>query len=757
MPRLSIQVQGVVQGVGFRPFVFRIAHLHGVSGWVRNRPDGVEIEVQGTRTALDEFVASLRRDHPAPARIERIAMNETTELGAEASFEIAASGSSAETRPSVPADLAICPECAREMDTPGERRHRYPFTNCTYCGPRYSIIEGLPYDRPRTSMKAFPLCADCLREYRDPFDRRFHAQPVACPVCGPHLRLMDGQGVLLAVREAALTGAVDALLSGGILALKGLGGYQLLTDATSIEAIARLRQRKRREEKPFAVMFETLDGIKRNCEVSDAEALLLRSPEAPVLLLKRRLDATVVASVAPHNPNLGAFLPYTPLHRLLLGAVDRPLVCTSGNLSEEPMAIEDADAFERLGGIADLFLIHDRPILRPVDDSVVRLDAHGPSVLRRARGYAPLAHPLPLDAPPILSLGAHQKNTIALLTRGQVVVSQHLGDLHSLQGAQLLERTVEDLLAFFDSRPELLACDLHPDYASTRLAERLAAQWNVPLVRVQHHHAHVAAVMAELGLPGPVLGLAWDGSGFGKDQTLWGGEALRVDGEGFLRIGHLRTFPLPGGDRAVKEPRRSAGGLLWELTGRTDPVDALYTAAELPLLHSMLERGLNTPRTSSIGRLFDAVSALTGARTVRGFEGQAAMELEFAAQRTTDPAAYPWQFQEGECLVADPALLVQDLLADLRHGVSLAIVAHRFHRALAELALSWARHTGLEDVVLCGGCFQNALLVRLVRERLLGEGFQVHVPVQFPANDGAISLGQAWVAAKRCSATSLIQ
>lgn len=747
MSRLGVQVRGVVQGVGFRPFVFRIAHVHGLTGWVRNRPDGVEIEVQGAPGDLDGFLVALERERPAPARIEEVASREIPELDGESSFEIVASGASADTRPSVPADLAICPECAREMDTPGERRYRYPFTNCTYCGPRYSIIEGLPYDRPRTSMKGFPLCPECLEEYRDPLDRRFHAQPVACPACGPQLRLTDALGAEKGVREAALTGAVEVLSGGGILALKGLGGFQLLADATSEAAVAGLRRRKRREEKPFAVMFPDLDALRLDCEVDEAEADLLGSPAAPILLLRRRPGA-VAASVAPGNPRLGAFLPYTPLHRLLLGEAGRPLVCTSGNLSEEPMAIDDADAFERLGAIADAFLVHDRPILRPVDDSVVRLDAHGPTLLRRARGYAPLAHGVPLDAPPVLALGAHQKNTIALLSRGQAVVSQHLGDLLSLQGAQLLERTVEDLLQFLDITPEILACDLHPDYASTRLAERLSARWGRHLARIQHHHAHVAAVMAELHLEGPVLGLAWDGSGFGPDHTIWGGEALRVDAGGFERLGHLRSFPLPGGEKAVKESRRSAGGLLWELTGTTGPVDALYTPSELPLLQAMLARGLNTPRTSSIGRLFDAVSALTGIHTKRGFEGQAAMALEYAAERTEDAEAYPWAFQGDGCLVADPAPMVEVLQRDLSQAAPVERVAHSFHRALADLALAWARHAALPDVVLCGGCFQNALLTRLVRERLAREGFRVHLPAAFPANDGAISLGQAWVAAK---------
>ena len=754
MQRLSIHVHGVVQGVGFRPFVFRIAHAHGVTGWVRNRPDGVEIEIQGDRASLDAFLVSLERERPAPSRIEGVEVSEIPGLDGEAAFEIHASGASADTRPSVPADLATCPECAREMDTPGERRFRYPFTNCTYCGPRYSIIEGLPYDRPRTSMKAFPLCPDCLREYKNPLDRRFHAQPVACPVCGPQLSLTDGAGKVLAVRGEALDLAAEALREGRVLALKGLGGFQLLADATSDEAVALLRLRKRREEKPFAVMFPDLSSLRAACRASAAEEGLLAAPEAPILLLRRLPGAFVADGVAPRNPRLGAFLPYTPLHRLLLGEAGRPLVCTSGNLSEEPMAIAEADAFERLGGIADLFLVHDRPVLRPVDDSVLRLDAHGPMLLRRARGYAPLAHRMARETPPILALGAHQKSTIALLNRGQVVVSQHLGDLNSLQGAQLLERTVLDMLAFFDARPELVACDLHPDYASTRLAERLSEQWRVPLVRVQHHHAHVAAVMGELGLAGPVLGLAWDGSGFGPDHTVWGGEALRVDGQECSRVGRLRTFPLPGGDKAVKEPRRSAAGLMWELQGDAGTAAAMFSDQELPMLQTMLARGLNTPRTSSLGRLFDAVAALAGVRSGRGFEGQAAMELEYAAEAAEDPQAYAWSFHGGPCLVADPALLVQAMLVDLRHKVDPTVVALRFHRALAELALAWARHAGLEDVALCGGCFQNALLTRLVRERLQAAGYRVHLPALFPPNDGAVSLGQAWVAAGRIPAST---
>ena len=742
MTRLQIHVDGVVQGVGFRPFIYRLAHERRLSGWVLNRPDGVELEVEGPEAAVQAFLGALEAERPAPARIRQVTVVEIPDQGT-AGFTIRASAESLETRPSVPADLAMCPDCARELATPGDRRHGYAFTNCTYCGPRFTIIEGLPYDRPRTSMKAFPLCPDCAREYGDPLDRRFHAQPVACPVCGPRLSLSGYEG------SEPLQEAARALLAGEVLALKGLGGYQLLVDATRPSALARLRERKRREDKPFAVMFPTLAALARACEVSPAEAALLAGPEAPILLLKRRADSEVAEGVAPRNPRLGAFLPYTPLHALLLAAVDRPLVCTSGNVSDEPMCYGDADARHRLGAIADRFLGHDRPILRPVDDSVLRLDPHGPTVLRRARGFAPLAHPVETGgAGPVLALGAHQKNTICLLARGQAVVSQHLGDLHTAEGAALLERTVEDFLTFFNVEPGRLACDLHPDYASTRLAERLAKAWGKPLVRVQHHAAHVAAGCAELALEGPVLGLAWDGTGLGGDGTLWGGEALVLDGPAWHRSAHLKPFPLPGGDQAVRQPCRSALGLLWEAFGprARDLAEGWFAPADLGVLTTMLARGLNCPRASSVGRLFDAVAAVLGLRTAAGFEGQAAKELEFAALASQAGGAYPWALA-GDPLVADPAPLLEALLADRRRGTPVEACARRFHQSLADLALAMARHAGHDRVLLTGGCFQNALLLSLVRETLTAGGFQPLSPRGFPPNDGAISLGQAYLAA----------
>lgn len=758
MPRLRIEVQGVVQGVGFRPTVYRLALAQGLSGSVWNHARGVTIEAQGGGTFLDEFLRGLREDLPLPVRVTGLSCMELPEEPGADGFRILASHEGGDIRPVVPPDLAVCAACAEETETPGGRRHRYPFTNCTYCGPRYSIIAGLPYDRPQTAMRAFPLCPACAREYGDPLDRRFHAQPIACPACGPRLTLRHPDGGALAEGEEALQGAAAALRAGQVVALKGLGGYQLLVDATSGEAVRRLRDRKRREEKPFAVMFPDMAALTAACEVSAEEGAWLTSPEAPILLLllRRRPEGPppgafppVTAAVAPGNPRLGAFLPYTPLHRLLVAEVKRPLICTSGNLSDEPMAFEDDEALRRLGNLADVFLAHDRPILRPVDDSVVRVDGDGPTLLRRARGFAPLAVPMfgREEAPTVLALGAHQKATVSLLHRGQLVMSQHLGDLTSLEGADLLARTVEDLLTFFGTRPDRIACDLHPDYASTRLAEKLAAAWNLPLVRVQHHHAHGAACAAEYGLKGPVTALTWDGTGLGSDGTLWGGEALRMEGPVFKRVGHLKSFPLPGGEVAIREPRRSACGLLWILRGAGAPPSGLASAFEGPdwdLLQAMLAKGLHSPVTSSIGRLFDAVAALVGLQARRGFEGQAAMAMEFAAgDRVESP--YPWDLKDG---IADPAPLVDAVLSDLAAGRDAAFIASRFHASLADLALSWARLGGLADVMLTGGCFQNALLTARVRARLEHAGFRVHRHRLFPPNDGGISLGQAAVAAR---------
>jgi hydrogenase maturation protein HypF len=695
--RFAIIVRGTVQGVGFRPFVYRAARDESLVGWVLNDSDAVRIEVQGERQAIARFLERLRNAAPPPVRIAGIETREirrVIEASGTAEFTIRTSHAAAAPAPTIPADLATCEACRAEIDDPGQRRYRYPFTNCTNCGPRWSIIERLPYDRPRTSMRTFEMCDDCRREYEDPADRRFHAQPIACPECGPRLKLLTAAGEVMATGDGALREAVAELQAGRILAVKGLGGFQLLADATRADAVARLRERKRRPEKPLAVMMPDLDCVREYCEISDREAEALMSPAAPILLLRRHVDppgnSSLSAGVAPDNPYLGVMLPYTPLHHLIAIGLPRPVVCTSGNVSEEPMAISTDEAVKRLGKIADCILTHDRPIVRPVDDSVARVSDDGLRVLRRARGYAPLPIRLHQAYPTVLAVGGHLKNTVAMNLGAEVVFSPHIGDLDNLLSVEVHRQAIEDLTAFFAVTPERVACDLHPDYASTRFAEQLAARWDVPLLRVQHHHAHVAACMAEHHLQGPVLGLSWDGTGYGTDGTVWGGEILLCSGPEFERVGHLRTFPLPGGDAAAREPRRAALGVLYELWGDDAQriAERWFTKAELRTLLAALRRPGLFPRTSSLGRLFDAVAALCGLPGPGGaengtgsgsrmpgacpifetgpgsgsrmpgnspifgsphrvsFEAQAAMALEFAVDETVQEA-YPLPLQTG--------------------------------------------------------------------------------------------------------------
>ena len=753
--RLAIRVQGVIQGVGFRPFVYNTARKWGLKGWVQNEADTVRIEVQGDGHALETFCDALRNAHPPQARIDSLEVSEAAcRQQASETFEIRASMADSSPRPVIPADLATCAECLEEIRSSHQRRYRYPFTNCTGCGPRWSIIEQLPYDRPRTSMASFRMCPDCQTEYRDPTDRRFHAQPIACPACGPRLQLLDSHGIEAALGDKALEQAAGAVISGQILAARGLGGFQLVVDATDGHAVARLRRRKRRPRKPFAIMLASLDEVRQRCEVSDQEARALSSHQAPILLLRRLVGEEalddVAEGVAPGNPYLGVMLPYTPLHHLLLAAVARPIVCTSGNLSEEPMAVTTEEATERLGPIADLFLVHDRPIVRPVDDSVARVTSEGLQLLRRARGFAPLPIDLGLEGPTVLAVGGHLKNTVALALGRQAIVSSHVGDLESALGVAVHEQAVRDLVDFFQVVPDVVACDLHPDYASTRHAERLAREWDVPLVRVQHHHAHTAACMAEHQLDGPVLGLAWDGTGYGTDGTVWGGEALECDGTDFRRVAHLRCFSLPGGDRAVREPRRSALGLLFEIfkDAAVELARDWFAKSELETLLVLLNRSLHSPRSSSMGRLFDAVAALCGLPARISFEGQAAMALEFAAD-AAEQEAYPLPLSDTAPAVADWEPLVRAVLSDRAAGEPVARTSARFHNALANLAVEVAQRWGGSQVALSGGCFQNALLAERTRERLLQSGFKVYTHLQVPPGDGGIALGQLLVAARR--------
>jgi hydrogenase maturation protein HypF len=752
--RVAIEIRGIVQGVGFRPFVYNAARAESLTGWVRNDVASVRIEAQGPSVHLSRFIKVLKEQYPPQARIDSFAVEDVAlaDFDNESSFSIASSsGGKASPHPIIPADLATCQAGLDEITDVGERRFRYPFTNCTNCGPRWSIIRDLPYDRPRTSMSDFHMCDTCLREYQDPTDRRFHAQPIACPACGPSLQWLAPDGKQLAVDDEALLAAVAAVTAGMIVAIKGLGGFQLVVDATDEQAVRRLRIRKHRPDKPLAVMVLDLNDARASCEISEEEASLLASHQAPIVLLRRKQKATsgtVAEAVAPGNPYLGTMLPYTPLHHVLLRDVARPIVCTSGNRSEEPMATSTEEAIARLGDIADMILTHDRPIVRPVDDSVARVIGGQPQVLRRARGYAPQPVTLLRRPPSTLAVGGHLKNTVALSVGPDVVISPHIGDLDDALSLDVHRRAITDLVEFFRVTPEIIVCDLHPDYASTIHAERLAEQWGVPLLRIQHHHAHVLSLMAENRLDEPVLGLAWDGTGYGLDGTVWGGEALLCDGAQFERVAHLRSFSLPGGDRAAREPRRSALGLLFEIKGPAcrELVQSMFTASELEMLLSAMENPRLFPRTSSMGRLFDAVAALAELSWRVSFEGQAAMELEFAA---VDQELPPYEIELTD---EQPAQwnwepMLDQMLNDLRGSQTRSVVATRFHESLALAAVQIAERCQCPRVGLTGGCFQNDQLRRRVHMRLSAAGFDVYTQYHVPPGDGGIALGQIWAAA----------
>ncbi len=754
--RLAITVEGVVQGVGFRPFIYNLATSLQLRGWVLNDTGIVRIEVEGPAGVIDRFLIAIRKDHPLQARLVRITVNSVkphaASEGPGTSFTIRDSESGSAPGPAIPADLATCEFCLAEITDSTRRRFRYPFTNCTNCGPRWSIITRLPYDRPDTSMSEFAMCQACRREYEDPTDRRFHAQPIACPQCGPRLQLINACAEELATGDDALRKAGDAVRSGQIVAVKGIGGFQLIVDATSQWAVQRLRLRKQRPDKPLAVMLTDIECAKRYCHISDLEAKALASYHAPILLLRRLAEPPdellIAPSVAPGNPNLGVMLPYSPLHQLLLEEIGRPIVCTSGNRSEEPMAIGTDDALRQLEGVADVFLTHDRSIIRPVDDSVGQIADGQVQLLRRARGYAPNRVRLRGEVPCILAVGGHLKNTVAISLGADVVMSAHIGDLDNVLGMDVHRHAVRDLLDFFQVTPEAIACDLHPDYRSTRHAEQMAEAFGRPLVRVQHHHAHILSAVAEHHLQGPVLGFAWDGTGYGPDATVWGGEVLWCEGAGFQRVAHLRPFPLPGGDRAAREPRRAALGLLYEMLGMqcVPLVKDWFSESELVLLLKAAARPKLFPRCTSMGRLFDGVAALCGLPIAISFEGQAAMALQFAVD-PEEQEAYNVDLSDSEPIVIDWQPLLRRVVSDRRDGCSIGRVAARFHHGLAKVALRLAQRLGCPQIVLSGGCFQNACLTQLVRSRLSEAGFDVYTQQQVPPGDGGIALGQVLGAA----------
>ncbi len=738
-------MRGVVQGVGFRPFVYRQATALGLAGWVGNTADGVTVEAEGEKARISALIEAIRLSPPAAARVVGVEASDVAPTG-EAAFAIRESVTRGARVAEVPADLATCAKCLAELFDSANRRYHYPFINCTQCGPRFSIIADMPYDRARTTMAGFAMCLECQAEYDEPSDRRFHAEPNACPACGPRIALWDGSGRPMDGQRDALGTAADAVRDGRLIAVKGIGGFHLVCDARNAAAVRELRLRKRREEKPFAVMFPSLAEAAASCRISAAEEALLISPERPIVLL-RRTGGPVAEAVAPGNPRLGVMLPYSPLHHLLMRELGFPVVATSGNLSDEPIVTDEREAISRLSGIADRFLVHDRPIVRPVEDSIVQVVGGRPQVLRRGRGYAPARIGVEGAAEGIVAVGGHLKATVALTKGDGVVVGAHVGDLDTAEARAAHAAALADLTRLYAVEPRLVARDLHPDYASSRAAGSLGA----PVVPVQHHLAHIVACVAEQAIEPPVLGVAWDGTGHGGDGTVWGGEFLLVEKAAWRRVGHFRHFRLPGGEAAVREPRRAALGLLFAAFGRDAfgmvdlaPV-AAFGEAERAVVARMLERGVNSPLTSSVGRLLDAFAALCGIRQVNAYEGQAASALEWAAGDREGGEAYPFPVAEDADgrLIVDWQPALERGLADLRAGKRTGVVSEALHNGLVSVIGAVAGAVGEPRVVLSGGCFQNARLSEGAVAVLRQGGFAPFWHERIPPNDGGIALGQA--------------
>lgn len=743
---LSIKITGIVQGVGFRPFVYHLAHELGLGGWVRNTSEGVEVEVEGNAEALNEFLCRLSSEPPPMAQIERV---EASPQGVKdyAGFVIKPSNPSVEGYQLISPDIATCPDCLAEIFDPSDRRYRYPFTNCTNCGPRFTVLEDLPYDRSRTTMRHFKMCPQCQEEYDDPSSRRFHAQPNACPLCGPRLQLVKASGEV--IPGDCLNEAAQLLREGRILAVKGLGGFLLACDATNEEVVRELRARKRRPGKPLALMVRDINEAERLCVISPEESSLLSSPQSPIVLLEMRQPCPVAPSVAPGLRYLGLMLPYTPLHHLLLHEVGLPLVMTSGNISEEPIISDNDEALKRLARIADFFLLHNRGIASRYDDSVAMVEDKGTCLLRRARGYAPHPVKLNFNSRPVLACGGQEKNAFCLSRDQFAFVSQHIGDIENPETLTHFEETVALYKRLFHLYPEVIACDKHPDYMVTHWARQQASE----VIAVQHHHAHVVSCAVDNNLEPPVIGVAFDGTGLGDDGNLWGGEFMVAHYSGFQRIFHLKYLPLPGAELAIKRPYRIAIGYLYALWGDNLPATDLppFDMAgplEAKVIKKQLDSGLNTPLSSSAGRLFDAISALIGLRGRIEYEAQAAIDLEvLASQMEDDEDSYAFEFGADTIRVGP---LLGQVVADLRGGIPKAKIALKFHNAMANLIADAcsriASSTGLDTVVLSGGCFQNRLLlrkgVRMLRER----GLKPFIHHQVPCNDGGICLGQAAIA-----------
>ena len=769
-----ISVHGIVQGVGFRPFVYRLAVKHNLKGYVYNTSEDVKIEVEGELEAIKQFQLDLGIEAPPLAHIEGIAITHHPPIGYK-NFEIRHSIAEEGKYQLISPDIATCQACLNELLNPSDRRYRYPFTNCTNCGPRFTIIEDIPYDRPETTMRYFQMCSQCQAEYENPLDRRFHAQPNACPKCGPKVELVDNQGKRVAGSDA-LASASQLLKRGKIVAVKGLGGFLLACDASNEAAVKTLRERKGRPSKPFAIMVNNVNEIKKHCYVSPEEEELLTCPQSPIVLMKWKAGSSVSREVAPNLEYLGVMLPYTPLHHILLKDTELSLVMTSGNLSEEPIAKDNNEALKRLSGIADYFLVHNRDIYSRYDDSVAIVERGTSQLVRRARSYAPYPIHLTFKCRQVLACGAEMKNTFCLTRDNYAFLGQHIGDMENMETLEHFDNTISLYKRLFRIKPEIIAYDLHPDYLSTKYAQELSKASNIKLIPVQHHHAHIASCVADNKLESSVIGVAFDGTGMGSDGHIWGGEFLVADYCSFDRVGHLEYLPLPGGDAAIKRPYRTAIGYVLSLLGK-DTLRAIIangakhprvafigevSEIEIGIIKRQIESGLNSPLTSSMGRLFDAVSALVNIRGEIDYEGQAAVELEMAAYAyhceehsdeaiSNDRESYPYRIIVDEGMrIVQLSDILSAIIENLEQGVSSGRISVRFHNTIARMTDEMCRliadETGINQVVLSGGVFQNRLLLRKTIKLLENSGFQVFSHRQVPCNDGGISLGQAVVA-----------
>lgn len=741
--RLKIIIRGAVQGVGFRPFVYRLATEMNLKGYVFNSSRGVFIEVEGSSETLKKFLLRLEKEKPPISIIQSLEFQILDVIGYK-EFEIRKSEKEEEITTLILPDIATCKDCLRELFDPDDRRYLYPFINCTNCGPRFTIIEMLPYDRPLTSMKNFKMCPDCEREYHNPEDRRFHAQPIACPECGPHIELWNENGHKISEKENCYPLVCELINSGKIIAIKGLGGFHLIVNAADDIAVKELRKRKHREEKPFALMFPDIETVKKICEVNELEERLLLSPESPIVLLRKKSSYELKISeyVAPDNPYLGIMLPYTPLHHIIMRFLGKPIIATSGNLSEEPICIEENEALNRLNGIADYFLVHNRPILRHCDDSIARIIHNREFIIRRARGYAPLPYLIDDElGDNLIAVGGHLKNTIALKKGNQVFISQYIGDLSTLESFNAFKRTLGDFQNLYETNEAKFVGDLHPDYISTKYLKDQSKDYKL----IQHHLSHIAACKLENGVKGEALGVSWDGTGYGFDGSIWGSEFFLIDDENFEHIGQFRKFYLPSGEKAIKEPKRTLAGILYEIYGSDILNSAIlrskFNETELKLIVNQIDKKINSPECVSTGRLFDAVSSLIGITDYSNFEGQAAMKLEFSIEKGVDEH-YEFEFLKNEIIKINWEKIITGIIRDIEYGIQKSKIATKFHNTLTEIIVEFAKYTNQKKILLSGGCFQNVYLLERTIERLKQEFFQVYWHQRIPTNDGGISFGQ---------------